>query len=450
MSTEERIARFLEDRDALPDAEFERLLEALHADADLARDFKDLLILDDLCARELGPDRRGFRAQVAQRLRDLAGAGRIDAAKVVALDRAGARSGRRLGSALGAAALLAVALAVAWTLRPRPTEALATLRTAPGEITVLHAGSRAPARAGQRLFLGNALLHRGGEDAVLDLADGGSVLELKPGSSLKLARAGSSPAFELSSGALEARIARRAPGTALSFLTPEAEVLVVGTRLSLEVAERVTKVEVLEGRVAVTRKEDGEILDLEAGTFVTVEPGRELVALQSAEGAAPEWPAEPDAQLAFGPWEPLFDGSTLKGWTPTKGVWSVEDGALVALAPKQLDQASIGCDAEMGDFELRFSYKVEGSAYLEFKQRVTSTGGFYWGWKERNSAGWTPCVLRMVGGRASFVSDPTRGPAVLEGRAEPAGRIRFYLQNRGVDGPARLWLKDLELRKALP
>ena len=62
--------------------------------------------------------------------------------------------------------------------------------------------------------------------------------------------------------------------------------------------------------------------------------------------------------------QPLFDGRTLEGWEGDERFWRVEDGAIVGQTTEQ-NQAEhntflIYRTREFGDFELRFSYRVEG------------------------------------------------------------------------------------------
>jgi len=62
------IAKWLDDRRSLDDAEAAELLRLLSADPVLRQNVREVLSVDDLVARRLGVDRRNFEKQVAQRL----------------------------------------------------------------------------------------------------------------------------------------------------------------------------------------------------------------------------------------------------------------------------------------------------------------------------------------------------------------------------------------------
>lgn len=71
----------------------------------------------------------------------------------------------------------------------------------------------------------------------------------------------------------------------------------------------------------------------------------------------------------------LFDGKTLDGWEGETGLWRVEDGAIVAT--REDDGGGLRADfliwtgGEVGDFEIKYEVKVEGSGNggLQFRSR---------------------------------------------------------------------------------
>lgn len=71
--------------------------------------------------------------------------------------------------------------------------------------------------------------------------------------------------LELLSGRVEAVVARQAPGHSVLLSTPHAEVKVIGTRFSLREGDRFTRLEVQEGKVKMTRRQDGASLEVPAG-----------------------------------------------------------------------------------------------------------------------------------------------------------------------------------------
>lgn len=57
-----------------------------------------------------------------------------------------------------------------------------------------------------------------------------------------------------------------------------------------------------------------------------------------------------------GGWRPLFNGQDLTGWSGDTEGYAVQDGALVALAD---GGGNLYAEGEYGDFELRFSFRLE-------------------------------------------------------------------------------------------
>ncbi|MBP2157954.1 MULTISPECIES: DUF1080 domain-containing protein [Asticcacaulis] len=77
-------------------------------------------------------------------------------------------------------------------------------------------------------------------------------------------------------------------------------------------------------------------------------------------GAAALLAAPVVACAAEAPWTPLFNGKDLSGWRLYKGGaagdgWAVEDGALTL---KHAGGGNIVTEAEYGDFELEFDWKI--------------------------------------------------------------------------------------------
>lgn len=66
----------------------------------------------------------------------------------------------------------------------------------------------------------------------------------------------------------------------------------------------------------------------------------------------------------FGPPISLFDGHTLQNWAGDQRVWTVEDGAITgrtsAEHPLDANSFLIWQGGEMGDFELRLKFRIEG------------------------------------------------------------------------------------------
>ena len=75
-------------------------------------------------------------------------------------------------------------------------------------------------------------------------------------------------------------------------------------------------------------------------------------------------------------WEPLTDGQTLNGWTPTGGgEWEVTDGAIKGTNPKNGKIGLLMSDASYSDLTVRLQFKaVKGNSGFFFRTVVTEDG----------------------------------------------------------------------------
>jgi hypothetical protein len=108
--SEALIARWLEDRGSLTEAEIAELARLLQADPALATSVKDQLALDHLLSLRLAVDRGNFEQQVAQRIRNAETGTKFAQTTMEAVKRAGRRPftwRARLPEAAAAALLLA-------------------------------------------------------------------------------------------------------------------------------------------------------------------------------------------------------------------------------------------------------------------------------------------------------------------------------------------------------
>lgn len=108
--SESLIARWLEDRGSLTEAEIAELAGLLEADPALAASVKDQLALDHLLSLRLAVDRGNFEQQVAQRIRNAETGTQFEATTLEAVKRADRRRFNwraRLPEAAAAALLLA-------------------------------------------------------------------------------------------------------------------------------------------------------------------------------------------------------------------------------------------------------------------------------------------------------------------------------------------------------
>ncbi len=159
---------------------------------------------------------------------------------------------------------------------PETKPALATLDHAQGEAFVLGPEGEKPAPPGQALSAGDGL--RATIAAVLACPDG-TRLELGKETSVRDFRDGPrGKALLVARGTVTAEVAKQPAGRAWTFETPHGEARVLGTTLRLAVDASSTRLEVREGRVRFTRKEDNASVELAADQFVLATKGLALAA----------------------------------------------------------------------------------------------------------------------------------------------------------------------------
>jgi ferric-dicitrate binding protein FerR (iron transport regulator) len=138
-----------------------------------------------------------------------------------------------------------------------------------GEVAVLVDGVRVAAKPGLDLPAGAALETSGkASQAVLTFADGTRVVLGADTSVSELThespKAGEGKRLFVAKGVLASQIARQPAGKSMVFATPLAEARVLGTRLTLSVTPVLTRLEVREGKVRLTRRDDGAGVDVGA------------------------------------------------------------------------------------------------------------------------------------------------------------------------------------------
>jgi hypothetical protein len=145
--------------------------------------------------------------------------------------------------------------------------------------SILREGQSIPISAGMLLQTGDVLRTATDVTAVLNFPPEATRLTLLPETELKLAEMSRGKHFELRAGKLEASVARQRPFRPMSLKTPQAEARVVGTRFTLLAATNMTRLDVIEGKVLLTRLSDGEAVKVGTGHYATVARNTELAAL---------------------------------------------------------------------------------------------------------------------------------------------------------------------------
>jgi ferric-dicitrate binding protein FerR (iron transport regulator) len=152
---------------------------------------------------------------------------------------------------------------------------IAVLDHVEGDVVAMLAGKKGPANAGAKLASGDWVetTSKTGQ-AVVEFSDG-SRLVLGAETLVEVGMA-DGKRVSLKHGALAAQVARQPAGEPMIFLTPLADARVLGTRLSLSVNAASTRLEVREGKVKVTRRDDNNSVEIGAGQFVQVSKGSSL------------------------------------------------------------------------------------------------------------------------------------------------------------------------------
>lgn len=213
---------------------------------------------------------------------------------------------------------------------PRPSApvpaAIAQLAQASGSVYLgdpetvrVHAGESI--RGGQTIRVGPE-----GSAAVIRFDDGTS-LELGPYTRISLNEVDGGKRVFLTSGVLTADVKKQtAP---MIVATPHAEIKVLGTRFCSISGELATQVELEEGKIELTRKSDGQTVEVRQGTFATASAKgehltplplprkitREERRLHVGEGPVLSLATSPDNQLV-----------AAGGWHGTVNIWNLSDG----------------------------------------------------------------------------------------------------------------------------
>ncbi len=188
--------------------------------------------------------------------------------------------------------------------------AMAVLEEVKGDCVLLEGSATFPAKSQGPLLSGQGL-RCGAEGATIRFPDGSRV-ELGPGTTVReIVRGPDGRQIALETGTLAAQVTRLIPPEKFSVTTAQARIVVVGTRFSVACAGESTRIDVREGRVAVTRLSDGAAVEVPAKHSAVAGPGAPPVALPfpvdeilllPAQGriAGPDWHLEKDPQASTG------------------------------------------------------------------------------------------------------------------------------------------------------
>ncbi len=188
-----------------------------------------------------------------------------------------------LAAAVLAGVLLSAALWYRWPFSAKPVAAvqpaihgLARLELLQGDVQIVKAAGPVYAAAGQELQHGDGI-HTPAEDgfAILVYADG-SRLELSPGTNLVLEENGGKRLL-LTEGQLAADVTSQPDGKPMRVITPHAELTVLGTRFTAVTNSTGTRVDLEQGRLQFKRLSDGQVIDVQPGSYALALPRNELI-----------------------------------------------------------------------------------------------------------------------------------------------------------------------------
>jgi hypothetical protein len=145
--------------------------------------------------------------------------------------------------------------------------AIARLAQFRGETFVLAEEKRNAARAGQDLLPGHEI--ESGELAVAEFPDG-TRLELAGPSAVRLNQGPAGRQIVLARGTVLAEVARQPADRPTVFVTPHAEVTILGTSLRVETGPEGSEILVIQGRVRLMPRAGGNTADLEGGQIAWV------------------------------------------------------------------------------------------------------------------------------------------------------------------------------------
>ncbi|TVS10276.1 MAG: hypothetical protein EA424_25690 [Planctomycetaceae bacterium] len=264
----------------ISDAEFAELERLLADDPQALRCHASLL---DLEAALLGRRSRfDVAPQTMAKIRELVGRSEPQPEPVRVVERRkperrpSARPFVRMALAASLLALIGVGVLYHQPMGSTPVDARVSQAD---EGVVVQRGEQAlPARAGWKLAAGDRLVVPAGAAVSVEYADRTRLIFGPQSATTFQTGRGLTKRLVLQTGALVAHVPKQAEGAALEASTPQAQARVLGTRFLLAAAPAETRLDVIEGRVRLTRSADRAAVLVSEGQFAVAAPGTPLVA----------------------------------------------------------------------------------------------------------------------------------------------------------------------------
>ncbi len=326
---------------------------------------------------------------------------------------------------------------------PRPARDTAAAGAAPpagpilgrveGEVYVVAGSERIRAAAGRAIVQGQGLETVGAQSQATVVFRDGTRLEVGPATGLGEVAEGSGRGkrITVARGRIAAQVNRQPADRPLVIATPQAEVKVLGTRLTVGVGPGSTRVEVSEGRVRVTRQPDGASIELTAGLHAVASPGVPLAA-RPRERVIWSFDLEDGLRPAA-----LLEGAVAPGPPRPGNRFCLESSDYIAkewgpAINLKLDET---LQADPANVRLRFRYFAAGGKM---------TVQFF---SERVGDNFAVVIGDLIPGRWAWVDVPLSAFASWADRSRlrKGDRLAFLGMHVAVRGNATVYWDDLEI-----
>jgi len=176
-----------------------------------------------------------------------------------------------------AAALVVVALIAAFVVFGS-AGTVATIEGNAAGGTVLRGAKVLAVSPGFALKVGDRIKTSSESSALVRYVSEATQLKLQAGTQLKVDQDGAGKRLELLVGTLTAKVAPQPAGHPMLVSTPQAEAKVIGTEFLLSVDASSTHLEVIEGAVRISNRDEGKAVFVGRDHYATVTRGAELTA----------------------------------------------------------------------------------------------------------------------------------------------------------------------------
>jgi ferric-dicitrate binding protein FerR (iron transport regulator) len=271
----------------ISDAEFAELERLLADDPQALRCHASLLDLE--AALLAGLNRFDVAPQTMDTIRELVRRPEPEPVRVVERHEPRSRpsASRFVRMAVAASLLALVGLGVLYHQRFGSTAVGARVAQADEGVVIQRGEQALPARAGLKLAANDRLVVPASAAASIEYADSTRIIFGPQAAAMLQTGRGPTKRLSLQRGNLVAHVPKQAEGAALEASTPNAHARVLGTRFLLAATPAETRLDVIEGRVRLTRSADRAAVLVSRGQFAVAAPGTPLVA-QSLPGRITE------------------------------------------------------------------------------------------------------------------------------------------------------------------